>query len=115
MRVGCVVGGVVVGAGTAGTENWSLEFVHKGHWYNPLMGYTSTADPIGQLRMSFTSKQAAVAFAEKQGEWGGVLIHWWLFFFRVLFLFWVELVMVVAIAEVFLCTSFCCCCCCCLC
>jgi hypothetical protein len=37
------------------------------------MGYTSTADPIGQLRMSFTSKQAAVAFAEKQGRLGGIV------------------------------------------
>ena len=59
--------GYDVSAGTSATESWSLEFVHQGHWYNPLMGYTSTADPVGQLRMQFNTKQAAVAFAEKQG------------------------------------------------
>ena len=54
-------------SGTAATEGWLLEFEHTGHWYNPLMGYTSTADPVGTLRMLFDSEKAAVAFAERQG------------------------------------------------
>ena len=54
-------------SGTAATEGWLLEFEHTGHWYNPLMGYTSTADPVGTLRMLFESEKAAVAFAERQG------------------------------------------------
>jgi hypothetical protein len=31
------------------------------------MGYTSTADPLGQTRLYFDSEKAAVAFAEKLG------------------------------------------------
>jgi NADH dehydrogenase (ubiquinone) Fe-S protein 4 len=54
-------------SGTSACEGWMLEFEHQGHWYNPLMGYTSTADPVGTVRMTFETQAAAVAFAERQG------------------------------------------------
>jgi NADH dehydrogenase (ubiquinone) Fe-S protein 4 len=40
----------------------------KGHrWENPLMGWQSTADFMQGERVGFQSKEAAIAFAEKQG------------------------------------------------
>jgi len=39
-------------------------------WENPLMGWTSSADPmstIGQMQMKFKTKEQAVAFATAQG------------------------------------------------
>jgi NADH dehydrogenase (ubiquinone) Fe-S protein 4 len=54
-------------SGTAGMEGWAFEFEHTGHWYNPLMGYTSTSDPVGTLRMTFATQQDAINFAQKQG------------------------------------------------
>lgn len=32
-----------------------------------MIGYHSTKDPLGQLRMIFETKQAAINFAEKNG------------------------------------------------
>lgn len=76
-------------SGSGATEGWSFEFAHKvfcstsilhspvkcmffslvaqGHWSNQLMGYTSSSDPVGMLRLVFATKEAAVSFAEKQG------------------------------------------------
>ena len=40
----------------------------KGHrWENPLMGWQSSADFMQGTNIKFKSKEAAVAFAEKQG------------------------------------------------
>ncbi|KAL6587720.1 hypothetical protein OROMI_000698 [Orobanche minor] len=39
-------------------------------WENPLMGWTSTGDPyanVGDAGLSFDSKEAAIAFAERHG------------------------------------------------
>eukprot|EP00455_Lapot_gusevi_P052958 TRINITY_DN815_c0_g1_i3.p1 TRINITY_DN815_c0_g1~~TRINITY_DN815_c0_g1_i3.p1 ORF type:complete len:145 (+),score=62.20 TRINITY_DN815_c0_g1_i3:94-528(+) len=55
-------------SGTGPTEYWLLEFAwNSPRWYNPLMGYHGCADAVGQLRMNFATKEAAVAFAQKQG------------------------------------------------
>jgi hypothetical protein len=51
--------------------SWKLSFEKKDRWINPLMGWTSSADSLaGQTtgNMNFESKDAAVAFAEKNGE-----------------------------------------------
>lgn len=40
----------------------------KGHrWENPLIGWQSSADFMQGERMSFKSKEDAIAFADKQG------------------------------------------------
>jgi hypothetical protein len=50
---------------------WKLSFEKKDRWINPLMGWTSSSDSLaGQVvgNMNFDSKDAAIAFAEKNGE-----------------------------------------------
>ena len=34
---------------------------------NPLMGWTSSADPMSNVRLSFDSKEEAIAFADRNG------------------------------------------------
>lgn len=49
---------------------WKLSFEKKDRWVNPLMGWTSSSDSLaGQTpgNMNFESKDAAIAFAEKNG------------------------------------------------
>ena len=50
---------------------WKLSFEKKDRWVNPLMGWTSSSDSLaGQTtgNMNFESKDAAIAFADKNGE-----------------------------------------------
>jgi hypothetical protein len=56
-------------AGTANTANWVLEFeAETARRIDPLMGWTSADETApGQVRLSFPSREEAVAFAEKHG------------------------------------------------
>ncbi|KAA8494716.1 NADH dehydrogenase ubiquinone iron-sulfur protein 4, mitochondrial [Porphyridium purpureum] len=36
-------------------------------WTNPLMGWTSTGDPVSNLRLEFPDKESAIQYAEKYG------------------------------------------------
>jgi hypothetical protein len=54
--------------GMAGTREWVLEYEpEKAKLIEPLMGWTSSAETKPQVRMSFASKEEAVAFAVRQG------------------------------------------------
>ena len=53
--------------GRAGTERWLLEFEPGAREVEPLMGWTSSRDTRRQLRLTFDSKEEAVAYAEKHG------------------------------------------------
>lgn len=54
--------------GTAGTRDWVLEYEpEQPRVIEPLMGWTSSAETKPQVRMSFASKEEAVAFATRQG------------------------------------------------
>ncbi|KAF0852950.1 mitochondrial Complex I (CI) NADH:ubiquinone oxidoreductase subunit AQDQ/NUYM/NDUFS4 [Andalucia godoyi] len=53
--------------GTAKTHKWRLDFSNDVKWANPLMGWTSSADPLSNMVLSFDSKEQAVAFATKLG------------------------------------------------
>ena len=58
----------VMQSGRANTQRWILEFTSDlPKTAEPLMGWTSSADTKEQVRMSFASKEAAVAYAEKHG------------------------------------------------
>lgn len=47
---------------------WLLEFVPQAQKsVEPLMGWTSSTDTLQQLRLKFSSKEAAVAYAENRG------------------------------------------------
>lgn len=51
-------------SGKANTRRWVLEFEPALAPYpDALMGWTSSADPSGQVRLTFESKEQALAFA----------------------------------------------------
>ncbi|MDJ0950740.1 MAG: ETC complex I subunit [Alphaproteobacteria bacterium] len=55
-------------SGRRNTQRWLLEFVPRSaRWRDPLMGWTSSDDTARQVRMYFDSKEAAIAFAEREG------------------------------------------------
>jgi len=49
---------------------WRVEYDRassvSGRWVNPLMGWTSTSDPLSNLQMYFDSKDAAIEYCERQ-------------------------------------------------
>ncbi len=55
-------------SGRAKTKSWILEYEGKGSGEaEPLMGWTSAEDTLGQVRLNFDTKEDALAFAEKKG------------------------------------------------
>jgi hypothetical protein len=55
-------------SGRAGTEKWILEFAPGSpRVADPLMGWTSSGDTRSQVRLTFDTKDEAIAFAEKHG------------------------------------------------
>ncbi len=55
-------------SGKAATKKWRLEFVlANAPRPDALMGWISGADPNGQIRMSFDTKDAAIDFARVHG------------------------------------------------
>jgi hypothetical protein len=55
-------------SGRAKTGNWVLEFDPTApRRVEPLMGYTSSSDMLSQVRLSFQSKELAIAYANKHG------------------------------------------------
>ncbi len=56
-------------SGKAKTANWVLEFeAEAARRIDPLMGWTSADETTaGQVRLSFASRDEAVAYAEKHG------------------------------------------------
>lgn len=55
-------------SGKAHTNAWRLEFEpSKAPRPDVLMGWISSADPSGQVRMHFDTKEAAIAFARAHG------------------------------------------------
>jgi len=55
-------------SGRARTKNWVLEFEPTApRTHDPLMGWTSSPDTRQQLRLTFPSKEEAVAYARTHG------------------------------------------------
>ncbi|XP_066037240.1 NADH dehydrogenase [ubiquinone] iron-sulfur protein 4, mitochondrial [Chamaea fasciata] len=54
-------------SGANNTKKWKMEFDTRERWENPLMGWASTADPLSNMVLTFSSKEDAIAFAEKNG------------------------------------------------
>jgi hypothetical protein len=53
-------------SGQANTKEWVLEFEpEEARRIEPLMGWTSSGDMKGQVRLSFENREEAVAFAER--------------------------------------------------
>ena len=55
-------------SGKGNTRHWRLEFEPaSARTIDPLMGWTSSADMNGQVRLEFDSQEEAVAYAERYG------------------------------------------------
>ena len=55
-------------SGKAKTGHWVLEFdPEMPRKIDPLMGYTSSGDMKSQIRLTFETREEAVAYAEKHG------------------------------------------------
>ena len=55
-------------SGTAKTHTWVLEFAAETpREIDPLMGWTGSSDTQAQVRLTFDSKEAALAYAEDNG------------------------------------------------
>ena len=55
-------------SGKAKTGAWILDFdPEEPRSIDPLMGYTSSGDMKSQIRLTFESKEDAIAYAEKHG------------------------------------------------
>ena len=55
-------------SGLGKTHNWILEYEPATQRSpEPLMGWTSAADTLNQVRLSFASRDEAVSFADRQG------------------------------------------------
>ncbi|XP_023814711.1 NADH dehydrogenase [ubiquinone] iron-sulfur protein 4, mitochondrial [Oryzias latipes] len=54
-------------SGNNSVKKWKMDFDTRERWENPLMGWASTADPLSNMVLSFSSKEDAIAFAEKNG------------------------------------------------
>lgn len=54
-------------SGTNNINRWQIEFETRERWENPLMGWTSTADPLSNMQVAFTNKEEAMEFCHKMG------------------------------------------------
>ena len=55
-------------SGTAKTKHWVLEYVAgEAREVDPLMGWTSSSDTQAQVRMRFSTKEAALDYARANG------------------------------------------------
>jgi hypothetical protein len=55
-------------SGQAKTKDWVVDFdLSEPRTVEPLMGWTSSGDTRQQLRLSFPSKEEAVAYCEQNG------------------------------------------------
>jgi hypothetical protein len=55
-------------SGTAKTGRWVLDFdPEQPRKIDPLMGYTTSGDMKSQIRLTFETKEEAIAYADKYG------------------------------------------------
>ena len=55
-------------SGRASTKRWILQFeAQSAPFIESLMGWIGSADPMAHLRLSFPNREAAVAYAQRQG------------------------------------------------
>jgi|TARA_Y200000002_G_C22292723_1_gene501154 hypothetical protein len=52
-------------SGRGKQKNWILEFETKDSRINPLMGWESSTDTLGEVVLKFSSKEKAVEYAKK--------------------------------------------------
>ena len=53
-------------SGNAKSNKWVLEFITKDPTKNPLMGWESSNDTYGEVKLEFSSKESAISYAKKK-------------------------------------------------
>tara|TARA_B100001564_G_C20468871_1_gene591664 strand:+ start:355 stop:636 length:282 start_codon:yes stop_codon:yes gene_type:complete len=53
-------------SGLSKNNKWILEFKTKNPTKNPLMGWESSTDTLGELKLEFSSKELAINYANKK-------------------------------------------------
>ncbi|KAK2588660.1 hypothetical protein KPH14_001561 [Odynerus spinipes] len=54
-------------SGTNNIHYWQIDFDTRERWENPLIGWTSTGDPMSNTKVNFANKDAAIQHCEKMG------------------------------------------------
>ncbi|XP_047536002.1 NADH dehydrogenase [ubiquinone] iron-sulfur protein 4, mitochondrial [Vanessa atalanta] len=54
-------------SGTSNIHHWEMEFDTRQRWENPLMGWTSTGDPLSNMKIQFATPDEAIEHCEKNG------------------------------------------------
>ncbi|XP_076750190.1 NADH:ubiquinone oxidoreductase subunit 18 [Xylocopa sonorina] len=54
-------------SGTNNVNYWQIDFDTRERWENPLMGWTSTGDPLSNLQVGFATKEEAITHCNKMG------------------------------------------------
>jgi len=54
-------------SGLGRTKPWHVSWPYDEKWSNPLMGWTSSADPMHNTDLQFDTKDQAIAFVERRG------------------------------------------------
>ena len=63
-------------SGNAKTRVWALEFAPAAaRLSDPLMGWTTSTDMKGQIRLAFDTREEAVAYAQRHGIHFEVLVE----------------------------------------
>ena len=53
-------------SGVAKNNKWVLEFITKDPTRNPLMGWESSTDTLGEIKLEFSTKELAINYAKKK-------------------------------------------------
>jgi len=53
-------------SGVAKKNKWVLEFITKDPTKNPLMGWESSSDTLGEIKLEFSTKELAINYAKKK-------------------------------------------------
>ncbi|EFN62326.1 NADH dehydrogenase [ubiquinone] iron-sulfur protein 4, mitochondrial [Camponotus floridanus] len=54
-------------SGTNNIQFWQMDFDTRERWENPLMGWTSSGDPMSNIQVNFATKEEAIAHCKKMG------------------------------------------------
>lgn len=54
-------------SGYARSRDWVLEYAPQNKPVDPLMGWIGSSETVSQVRLSFDSKEEAIAYAERHG------------------------------------------------
>ena len=56
-------------SGTSNINSWRIDFDNRERWENPLMGWSSSGDPLSNMSgmIEFNTKDEAIEHCEKQG------------------------------------------------